>query len=101
MQCSHCGREVQETRHLPKAYRVDYYRLHTGQTEWTALRNPQEDAPSLYYLKLTQPLDIISCTDCYGNPQIRRRLEDGFNSLGQSPEKKPTEGPRVAEASHG
>jgi hypothetical protein len=81
MQCFHCGREVRETRHSPKGYRVDYYLLHTGRTEWTFLKDPKEDAPELHYVRLTQPVDIISCTECYAKPQIRKRLEDDFNGL--------------------
>lgn len=82
MQCFHCGREVRETTHTPKGYRVDYYLLHTGRTEWTFLKNPKEDAPLLQYLRLTQPIDIISCTDCYANPQIKKRLEKDFSGSG-------------------
>ena len=82
MQCFHCGKEVKETRHTQKGYQVDYYLLHTGRTEWTFLKDPKEDAPQLHYLKLSQPVDIISCTECYANPQIKKRLEDDFNGLG-------------------
>jgi len=34
MQCFHCGREVRGTVHTLKSYWVDYYRLHTGHSEW-------------------------------------------------------------------
>jgi len=81
MQCSHCGREVSETRHTPKGYRVDYYLLHTGRTEATFLKDPREDQPQLHYLKLSQPTDIISCTDCYADPRIKKRLDDDFNGF--------------------
>ena len=81
MQCFHCGREVRETRHTPKGYRVDYYLLHTGRTEWTLLKDAKEDMAPLHYLRLSQPVDIISCTECYANPQIKKRLEDDFNGL--------------------
>lgn len=82
MQCFHCGREVRETTHTPKGYRVDYYLLHTGRTEWSFLKDPKEEAPPLHYLRLTQPVDIISCTDCHAKPQIQKRLEEDFNGLG-------------------
>jgi len=76
MQCFHCGREVRETTHKPKSYKVDYYRLHTGHTELDFLVNPKLDAPPLRYLRLTNPIDILTCVECYARPEIRRRLDD-------------------------
>ena len=79
IQCFHCGREVRGTTHTQKGYRVDYYLLHTGRTEWALLKNPEEDMPLRHYLKLTQPVDIISCTDCYAKTEIKKWLDDDFN----------------------
>ena len=76
MQCYHCGREVQGTVHTRKSYWVDYYRLHTGHSEWDFLVNPKPDAPPLRYLRLTHPTDILTCIDCYDRPEIRRLLDD-------------------------
>jgi hypothetical protein len=76
MQCFHCGREVVGTIHRPKSYQVDYYRLHTGQSELDFLVNPKPDAPPLRYLRLIHPIDILTCVDCYARPEIRRRLDD-------------------------
>ncbi|MFQ5902473.1 MAG: hypothetical protein ACE5JO_02170 [Candidatus Binatia bacterium] len=61
---------------------MDYYLLHTGRTEWTFFKDPKEDVPPLHYLRLSQPVDIISCIDCYAKPQIKKRLEDDFNGYG-------------------
>jgi len=94
MQCFHCGREVRETKHSPKGYRVDYYLLHTGRTEWTFLKDPKEDAPQLHYARLSQPVDIISCTECYAKPQIRKRLDDDFNGLASIFDEELMEGHR-------
>ena len=76
MQCFHCGREVFATIHEPKGYQVDYYRLHTGHTEWDYLVHPNQDASPLRYLRLTHPIDIFTCVDCYARPEIRQRLDD-------------------------
>ena len=78
MQCFHCGREVRETVHRQKSCRVDYYRLHTGQTEWDFFLNPRQDSAPIRYLKLTQPIDIFTCMACYARPDIRQRLDDDF-----------------------
>jgi hypothetical protein len=80
MQCFHCGREVRETSHTQKRYNVDYYRLHTGNTEWEFFINPKQDAPPLRYLKLTQPVDILTCVQCYARAEIRQELDDDFTN---------------------
>lgn len=77
MQCFHCGRQVRETIHRQTDYRVDYYLLHTGHTDWEIVLNP--DGLSLRYLRLTDPTDIITCVQCYARPEIRRRLDDDFS----------------------
>lgn len=76
MQCFHCAREVQGTVHTQECYRVDYYRLHTGHSEWDFLVNPKSDTVPLRYLRLTQPVDILTCVECYERQEIRRLLED-------------------------
>jgi hypothetical protein len=78
MQCFHCGRVVQETTHTQKSYKVDYYLLHTGSAEWSFFINPKPDAPPLRYLRLIQPVDIITCTQCYEQPYIRQKIDDDF-----------------------
>ena len=78
LQCYHCGREVFETTHTQKSYRVDFYLLHTGHTEWEYLVNAKEHAPPFRYRKLTQPIDILSCVECYARPDIRLLLDDDF-----------------------
>jgi len=79
MQCYHCGREVQGTIHTQKSYRVDYYLLHTGYTQWEYFLNPKPDTPPLRYLKLIQPIDIFTCVQCYGRAEIRQLLDDDFS----------------------
>jgi len=79
MQCFHCGRAVFTTIHRPRDYQVDYYRLHTGRTELDYLANPKPDAPPLRYLRLTQPIDIFTCIDCYARPDVRRQLDDDIS----------------------
>jgi hypothetical protein len=78
MQCYHCGREVFGTTHTQKNYRVEFYLLHTGHTEWEFLVNPKQDAPPFRYRKLSQPVDILTCVHCYARPEIRQLLDDDF-----------------------
>ncbi len=78
MYCYHCGREVKETTHTQKRYKVDYYLLHTGKTEWAYLANFKEDATAIRYLKLTHPIDIITCVQCHTRPAIRQCLDEDF-----------------------
>lgn len=78
MQCYHCGREVFGTAHRQKSYKVDYYLLHTGHTQWEYFLNPKQDALPVRYLKLTQPIDVLTCVQCYARPEIRQILDDDF-----------------------
>ncbi len=78
MRCYHCGREVRGTIHTQKSNWVDYYRLHTGHSEWDIFVNPNNDAPSVRYLRLTHPTDILTCVDCFARREIRRLLDDDF-----------------------
>jgi hypothetical protein len=79
MQCFHCGRAVRETIHTQKNYRVDYYSLHTGNTEWAFFVNPNEHVLPLRYLKLTHPADIVTCIECHARGEIRQRLDEDFH----------------------
>ena len=79
MQCYHCGREVRDTRHWQKTYAVDYYQLHTGITEWATFVSTRPDVPPLRYLKLTHPVTIITCAQCYDSSEIRLMLDDDFS----------------------
>jgi hypothetical protein len=96
MLCFHCNREVRETTHTQKGYRVDYYLLHTGRGEWSFQKSPKEDMPALRYLKLTDPVDIISCTECHADPRIRKLLEDDFNGSGSILANEPEVGSEKA-----
>jgi len=78
MQCSHCGREVFGTVHTQRTYKVDFYLLHTGETEWEFLVTRKPDAPPLKYRKLIQPIDVLTCVQCYARPEIWQILEDDF-----------------------
>jgi len=78
MQCYHCGREVFGTVHTQKGYRVDYYLLHTGHAQWEYFLDPKQDALAIRYLKLTQPIDVLTCVQCFVRPEIRQLLDDDF-----------------------
>jgi hypothetical protein len=78
MQCYHCGREVFGTLHTQRTFKVDFYLLHTGQTELEFFFNPKQDAPPLKYRRLIHPIDVFTCVQCYARPEIRRLLEDDF-----------------------
>lgn len=78
MQCYHCGREVQGTSHSQKTYKVDYYLLHTGYSQWDYLLSSKPDTLPLRYLKLIRPIDVLTCIQCYARGEIRQLLDDDF-----------------------
>ena len=81
MQCFHCGREVHETRHWQKSYKIDYYRTHTGTGQWDYFESSKENTPPIRYLKLTDPVNILTCVQCYQRPEIKQKLDDDFRGI--------------------
>lgn len=75
LRCSHCGRELAETMHTRASYRVDYYALHTGDVEPMTMAPTDESAPLVTFFKLLRPSDVLTCVDCYQQPQVRRERE--------------------------
>src|SRR5258706_2899149 len=96
MQCYHCGKEVKGIIHRQNRYEVDYYRLHSGQDEPDFLVNLKQDLPPLRYLRLTHPVDIFTCSECYARPEIRQLLDDDIHDRRALVDTR-TEGERVAE----
>jgi hypothetical protein len=78
LHCRHCGREVQETRHLRGGYRVDYYTLHTGDAEPVLVAQPDAAAPPVTVWRLLRAINIVTCVECYRLPEIRREREALF-----------------------
>lgn len=75
LRCHHCGREVAETVHTRSSYRVDYYVLHTGDVEPMTLVRSDDVAPLVTFLKLLRPSEVVTCVDCYRQPQVREERE--------------------------
>ena len=75
--CSHCGRLVHETHHTRADFLVDFYELHTGQVEAAVLRR-SEDGPGQPYWRLLVPELVVTCRDCYRDPQIQDERERRF-----------------------
>ena len=80
-QCFHCGREVRETSHWQKRYQVDYYRTHTGAGVWDYFESTKANTPPIRYLRLTDPVDILTCVQCYESPEIKRKLDDDLRGI--------------------
>ncbi len=78
LHCAHCGREVAETTHTRTAYRVDYYSLHTGDVEPVTMARPDDPSEAVTVLRLVQATNVVSCADCYRQPQVQRAREVRF-----------------------
>jgi hypothetical protein len=81
--CSHCGRPVQETRHTPTGYRVDYYSLRTGDVEPATLTT--DAGLKVNFFKLLSTVDIITCADCYRLTAVQDEREERFHPERQLP----------------
>jgi len=75
--CVHCGREVKPTRHTRTGYRVDYYSMHTGESEPGTLLN-EDGSVEMVYQKLLHAREIITCVDCYARAEAQAERERLF-----------------------
>lgn len=77
LRCEHCGRAVVETTHTRNAYRVDYYSLATGDVEPCTLTS-EDGQYRITFQKVIRPFEVVTCIDCYGDPEVRRDRERRF-----------------------
>jgi hypothetical protein len=75
LRCHHCGREVSETTHTRSSYQVDYYLLHTGEVEPVTIQRTDDPASAITALKLLRVTTVVTCADCYRQPQVRQERE--------------------------
>lgn len=78
LRCTHCGREVAETLHTRSSYQVDYYLLHTGDVQPTTVARPDDPSGSITVLKLLHVNTVVTCADCYRQPDVRQERETLF-----------------------
>jgi len=71
--CRFCGRAVSETVHGRGAYVVDGFVLHTGESEAAMIRQAESDAIVLVYQRLLRPVVLLTCRECYADPERRGR----------------------------
>lgn len=76
MRCDHCGRPVRGTQHTRTDYRVDFYTLHGGRGEVCALVGNYAQGGS--YIRLLEPVQLISCVECYGRAAVQAERERCF-----------------------
>jgi len=76
LRCTHCGRPVSATVHTRTAFRVDYYALHTGTVEPVTVQRPNETTLTVF--RIVEPLEVVTCVDCYQRPEVRAERERLF-----------------------
>lgn len=77
LRCDDCGRPVRETEHRRTTYYVDYYSLHTGAVEPQSLAS-EDGERRLTFQRLLSAIEIVTCADCYRDPEVQRRREERF-----------------------
>ena len=85
--CHHCGRPVHETMHTRTGFNVDFYSLHTGEVEPVTLSRPDENG-DITVMRLLNPIEVITCVECYQRAAIRDERERLFRPEVQ-PEAEP------------
>lgn len=57
------------TRHTRTAYEVDYYSMHTGEVEPTAVHRSDDTTITVY--RLLTAIDVITCVECYRSAAVQ------------------------------
>jgi len=76
LRCSHCGRRVLETKQTRDRWRVDYYRLHGGEGEVSTMT--ERGGGLVSYIKVAHIVELLTCVDCYEDPEVQRQREEVF-----------------------
>ncbi len=88
MECSFCSREVEPTLHRRNgdpSYKVDYYRLFTGELSQVIIQNPGDESGDIEFYKLSSAREVIVCADCFARDEVKQEMEKMFSG---APEQK-------------
>jgi hypothetical protein len=56
---------------------VDFYSMHTGDVEACSMSVDEGDR-TVVFQKLVRAVEIVTCADCYRNPEMQDRRERKF-----------------------
>jgi hypothetical protein len=73
MNCDRCKRQLQGTVHTKDDYRVDFYRLWTGNAVPVVFK--EEGEAELKFFKIESPSIVTLCDKCASDPKVRDRLK--------------------------
>jgi hypothetical protein len=69
-----------KTLHWQTSYPVDDC-LSTRASQRGLFVCSKENSPTIRYLKLTNPVDILTCVHCYKVAEIKQKLDDDFKGI--------------------
>lgn len=73
MNCDKCKRQLQGTVHTKDDYRVDTYRLWTGDTSPIVFKEEGEE--EIRFLKIERPKIVTLCNVCVVDPKLAGSLK--------------------------
>ncbi len=74
MNCSICKREVKPTVHTREGYKVDAYRLYTGEVAPVTVKDEKDE--EIKFLKLESPCIVVICTGCFEKAEVKRAYDN-------------------------
>jgi hypothetical protein len=69
-------------------YKVDYYRMLTGDPSRITIKNPGDDSEHMEFYKLSSPRFVTSCADCIEKEDVLNDLERLFSGVPEDEEDK-------------
>lgn len=94
MDCSFCGKPLPPTIHRKDGdppYRVGYYRLLTGKLHHRIMKNPRNEAETIEFYYLSDPIWVLTCSQCFKKPEVASNLDELFSGLPEIVEDQPAE----------
>ena len=74
MDCSICKREVKPTIHTREGYKIDAYRLYTGEPAPVTIKDERDE--EIKFLKLERPRIVVICENCFKKPEVKRAYDN-------------------------
>jgi len=73
MECDICKRALNPTVHKRESYKVEAYRLYTGETAPVTMR--EEGDEEIKFIKLSSPRIVTVCDVCVKDAEVIKALE--------------------------
>lgn len=73
MNCDRCKRQLEGTVHTKDSYRIDLFRLWTGNAVPVVFKEEGEE--EMKFFRIEEPALITLCKECFAAPEVKDALK--------------------------